>query len=213
MQEKNLIKNRNGIFCQEFLIFLWSLKSLNKKFYYSLFSLQELPFIEIWKQEESTSWILDHRNNILSVKMMQTKRCLRKSSPNPNPGSNHNFDEIKFCVSCYAQLLENQVHMLNLRKSNSVFPVLLNSYFKALLPWSPAFCMVRRCSDDTFRAVIHPFYLQQNSYRYWYWYWYCERKRRDVSFQMVPPWVGYSMWKFWVFRVLSLPRFHYFPCF
>ena len=104
---------------------------------------------------------------------------MRKSSPNPNPGSNHNFDEIKFCVSCYAQLLENQVHMLNLRKSSSVFPVLLNSYFKALLPRSPVFCMVLRCSDDTFRAVAHPFYLQQNSYRYWYWYWYCERKRRE----------------------------------
>ena len=74
-KKNKLIKNRNGIFCQKFLIFLKSLKSLNKKFYYSLFSLQELPFIEIWTQEESTSWILDHRNNILSVKMMQTKRC------------------------------------------------------------------------------------------------------------------------------------------
>ena len=25
--------------------------------------------------------------------------------------------------------------------------------------------------------MAHPFYLQQNSYRYWYWY--CERKRRE----------------------------------
>ena len=69
---------------------------------------------------------------------------MRKSSPNPNPGSNHNFDEIKFCVSCYAQLLENQVHMLNLRKSSSVFPVLLNSCREALFfAWCAAAVMTR----------------------------------------------------------------------
>ena len=32
-KKKKLIKNRNGIFCQKFLIFLKSLKSLNKNFY------------------------------------------------------------------------------------------------------------------------------------------------------------------------------------
>ena len=38
-KKKKLIKNRNGIFCQKFLIFLKSLKSLNKNFYSdSLFS-------------------------------------------------------------------------------------------------------------------------------------------------------------------------------
>ena len=74
-KKNKLIKNRNRIFCQKFLIFLKSLKSLNKKIYYTLYSLHELSFIEIWTQDGSTSWILDHRNNILSVKMMQTKRC------------------------------------------------------------------------------------------------------------------------------------------
>ena len=32
-KKNKLIKNRNGIFCQKFLIFLKSLKSLNKNFY------------------------------------------------------------------------------------------------------------------------------------------------------------------------------------
>ena len=68
-KKKKLIKNRNGIFCQKFLIFLKSLKSLNKKIYYTLYSLHELSFIEIWTQDGSTSWIIHHRNNILAVKI------------------------------------------------------------------------------------------------------------------------------------------------
>ena len=78
MQEKEIDQNRNGIFCQKFLIFLKSLKSLNKKIYYTLYSLHELSFIEIWTQDGSTSWIIHHRNNILAFKIVfrSTPRCI-----------------------------------------------------------------------------------------------------------------------------------------
>ena len=52
-KKKKLIKNRNGIFCQKFLIFLKSLKSLNKNFYWTVYSLQELSFIgSIYSRKE-----------------------------------------------------------------------------------------------------------------------------------------------------------------
>ena len=73
MQEKEIDQNRNGIFCQKFLIFLKSLKSLNKKIYYTLYSLHELSFIEIWTQDGSTSWIIIIEFFFLKSKWQQSK--------------------------------------------------------------------------------------------------------------------------------------------
>ena len=72
-RKRNWSKTGTGIFCQKFLIFLKSLKSLNKNFYYTLYSLHELSFIEIWTQDGSTSWIIIIEFFFLKSKWQQSK--------------------------------------------------------------------------------------------------------------------------------------------
>ena len=120
MQEKNLIKNRNGIFCQEFFLSfcdLWNhwtrnfitlsflcknfclLKYEHKKKVLLEFLIIEIIFFQSkWCRQKGVAMARECQDPL-------TWKLLRKSSPYPNPGSNPNFEKIKFCVSCFAQLL------------------------------------------------------------------------------------------------------------